>query len=395
LRDADMAEHVARVHEQRRQELGERLVRAALADVPVTEPAVRIGVVGVDADLLAQRPGGVLEVRLAGVDQREHFEQRIPPDERRERRRVFQVLQGVVVLAARLVQPAQPVLRLHAVGQQARRFLEHFLSLVEPLHVHQHVGQAQTRPLVRRLQPDRRLEGGDALFELLVQTRSDPQQPVRFGPVIDGWLLTDDVDTVYTTGRQQDVPLLTGMNADEGSAFPGYGTATAAAFRDQARTRFGEKAEQFLRLYPAGSDADAGRAQVRSARDGALVSLQQLAAQRAATAKTPAYLYYFEHAIPWPEHPQYGAFHTGEVPYVFNNLALLKRPWTPVDRRLAEQTSSYWARFARTGSPNGPGLPSWPAFTPAAPAVMVLGDSPAVRTLPAATFRKFFETATN
>jgi len=229
--------------------------------------------------------------------------------------------------------------------------------------------------------------------ELLAPAAGAP--PVRFSPVIDGWLLTDDVDTVYTTGRQQDVPLLTGMNADEGSASPGYGTATAAAFRDQARTRFGEKAEQFLRLYPAGSDADAGRAQVRSARDGALVSLQQLAAQRAATAKTPAYLYYFEHAIPWPEHPQFGAFHTSEVPYVFNNLALLKRPWTPVDRRLAEQTSSYWARFARTGSPNGPGLPTWPAFTPAAPAVMVLGDSPSVRTLPEAPIRKFFENATN
>lgn len=218
---------------------------------------------------------------------------------------------------------------------------------------------------------------------------------VRFGPVIDGWLLTEDVDTVYANGRQQDVPMLTGMNADEGSAFPGYGTATAASFRDQARTRFGERAPQFLSLYPAASDGDAARAQVRSAREGALVALQQLALQRAATAKTPAYLYYFERAIPWPEHSQYGAFHTGEVPYVFANLALLKRPWTPVDRRVADVASSYWVQFATAGDPNGPRLPRWPAFTASSPSVMVLGDTQQARTLPDDRARRFFENATN
>ena len=216
---------------------------------------------------------------------------------------------------------------------------------------------------------------------------------VRFGPVIDGWLLTDDEEAVYAKGRQQDVPLLTGMNADEGSAFPGYGTATVAAFRDQARTRFADRADQFLTLYPAANDADAGRAQVRSARDGALVALQQLAAQRAVTARTPAYLYFFARAIPWPEHPQYGAFHTGEVPYVFANLPLLKRPWTAVDRTLADVVSSYWVRFATTGNPNGPRLPAWPAFTPKAPEVMVLGAGPAARTMPDDRTRRFFELA--
>src|SRR6185436_8219237 len=117
------------------------------------------------------------------------------------------------------------------------------------------------------------------------------------------------------------------------------------------------------------------------------------ASRRAATAKTPAYLYYFERAIPWPEHPQYGAFHTGEVPYVFANLALLGRPWTAVDRTLAETASSYWGRFATTGNPNGPGLPPWPAFMPKTPELMVLGAAPKARTMPDAAARTFFEIA--
>jgi len=217
--------------------------------------------------------------------------------------------------------------------------------------------------------------------------------PIRFAPVIDGWLLTDDADIVYAKGWQQDVPLLTGMNADEGSAFGGYGKTTAAAFRDQARSRFGDRAEQFLKLYPAGSDADAGEAQVRSAREGALVALQQRASQRAATARTPAFLYYFDRAIPWPEHPEYGAFHSGELPYVFGNLSLLKRPWTAGDRALADLVSSYWVRFATAGNPNALGLPAWPAFTSSAPRVMVLGATSQPRTMPDAAPRRFFEDA--
>jgi para-nitrobenzyl esterase len=216
--------------------------------------------------------------------------------------------------------------------------------------------------------------------------------PVRFGPVIDGWLLTDAVETVYAKGWQQDVPLLTGMNADEGSAFGGYGATTVAAYREQARTRYGDRAEEFLTLYPASSDAEAGRAQVRSAREGALVSLQQLAAQRAATAQTPAFVYYFDRAIPWPEHPQYGVFHSGELPYVFDNLSMMKRPWTAVDRAVADRVSSYWVRFATNGDPNGAGLPRWPAFTPSAPAVMVLGETSRPRVVPDAASRRFFET---
>jgi para-nitrobenzyl esterase len=227
--------------------------------------------------------------------------------------------------------------------------------------------------------------------ELLAPAAGAP--PARFSPVIDGWLLSDDVDIVYAKGWQQDVPLLTGMNADEGSAFGGYGKTTAAAFRQQARTRFEDRADQFLSLYSATNDADAGRQQVRSARDGALVSLQLVAGARAATAKTPAFLYYFDRAIPWPEHPEYGAFHTGEVPYVFDNLALLNRPWTAVDRHVADVMSSYWVRFATTGNPNGPGLPAWPAFASASPRIMEIGASTGPRTMPGAAERRFFEKA--
>jgi para-nitrobenzyl esterase len=216
--------------------------------------------------------------------------------------------------------------------------------------------------------------------------------PMRFGPVIDGYFLPRDVATIYAEGAQNDVPLLTGFNADEGSAFPGYGKATVDGFRKLATERYGESADAFLALYRAATDDEAGDALKASLRDAAAVALERLAAERARTAKTDAYLYYFERAIPWPEHPEFGAFHTGEVPYVFDNLRRLDRPWEAVDRQLADAVSWYWVNFATRGDPNGDGLPAWPTFRAAPRALMALGERLGPRDMPADQVRRaFFE----
>jgi para-nitrobenzyl esterase len=102
--------------------------------------------------------------------------------------------------------------------------------------------------------------------------------------------------------------------------------------------------------------------------------VHQLLVERARTAKTRAFAYYFDHAIPWPDRPQFGAFHTSEVPYVFGTLDKLKRPWTDVDRRLSQTMMTYWTNFATTGDPNGAGVPQWPPFTPEQPVLLRIGD---------------------
>jgi para-nitrobenzyl esterase len=199
--------------------------------------------------------------------------------------------------------------------------------------------------------------------------------PTRFGPIVDGYFLPADLEAIAASGGFADVPLLTGLNADEASAFPGYGTMTADAFRQQATTRYGQLAADFLRLYPAGDDREAGSSQKTSARDLGIVALSRLVSERVAASKSNAYVYYFDRAIPWPEHPEFGAFHTAEVPYVFDNLSRLKRPWVAADRRLAETMSSYWVNFAKRGDPNARGLPAWPRFDAARPRLMRLGET--------------------
>ncbi|HEV7991716.1 MAG TPA: carboxylesterase family protein [Gemmatimonadaceae bacterium] len=196
----------------------------------------------------------------------------------------------------------------------------------------------------------------------------------RFGAVVDGRFLVEDPAETFAAGRQNDVPTLTGLNADEGSASPTYGKATADAYRTQVGQRYGERAAQVLAAYPAGSDEEARRAQIESGRDLGVAGLERLLGERARTAHTPAFAYFFDRAIPWPEHPEFGAFHTSEVPYVFGTLDVLQRPWTDLDRSLSRTVMSYWANFATTGDPNGAALPRWPAFTQDHPTVLRLGE---------------------
>jgi para-nitrobenzyl esterase len=82
------------------------------------------------------------------------------------------------------------------------------------------------------------------------------------------------------------------------------------------------------------------------------------------------------------EYVKYGAFHTGEVPYAYDNLSFVNRPWEPLDHVLATEMSGYWANFVRTGDPNGTGLPVWGRYAPANKQMMVLDKDAATRPLP-------------
>ena len=177
----------------------------------------------------------------------------------------------------------------------------------------------------------------------------------------------------FAEGKQNDVVTLTGSNADENGAQP-QPTVTLASFRAQAQQRYGERAAEFLALYPAESDDAAKMAQNESARDQARVSTYLWAVNRGKSAKTAAYTYFFTQPLPGPDVEQYGAFHTSEVPYVLNTLFMSDRPFTAIDRRIADQLSGYWANFAANGDPNGGMLPKWPPVSIATPQTMEVGQ---------------------
>ena len=191
--------------------------------------------------------------------------------------------------------------------------------------------------------------------------------PAPNGVVRDGWVLTD-------TAPAQQVPLMVGFVADDIGVGGGAAGATPslATYQSEAQRLYADQAPAFLKLYPALRDSDVPAAQKTAARDRIRVSLDLWAAEQARVSKR-LYTYYFDRVLPWPAHPEFGAFHTSEVPYVFNTLAKIDRPWEPIDKTVAESVSSYWANFARKGDPNGPGLPRWASYDPNTHITMQLG----------------------
>jgi len=192
----------------------------------------------------------------------------------------------------------------------------------------------------------------------------------RLGPIADGYFLSTD------NPNKDQVPVLNGFTADDlGVSSGGFGPPpemTVAAFESDARRLYGDKADTYLSLYTPGSDAEVPALRKTSGRDRARASVHFWASQQQEMSDD-IYTYYFDRAIPWPEHPEFGAFHTGEVPYVFDNLKLLDRPWEPADHTVAAQMSAYWTSFAMSGNPNGTGLPKWQVYSPDEATTMRIG----------------------
>jgi para-nitrobenzyl esterase len=217
--------------------------------------------------------------------------------------------------------------------------------------------------------------------------------PFRWAVVVDGYVQPAPAGEMFAQGRQNDVPTLTGCNMGEGGASP-HPTTTADAFERQARQRYGDMADEFLRLYPAATDEQARAALNESSWDAERATMYLWAVKRAKTAKTAAYTYFWEHTLPGPEADRYGAFHTSEVPYAMNTLYMSDRPFADADHKIADMMSSYWANFIRTGDPNGKGLPRWPAVSEQAGKTMEVGDRnapiPVADPARLAFFEKFF-----
>ncbi|MBT8178795.1 MAG: carboxylesterase family protein [Eudoraea sp.] len=182
------------------------------------------------------------------------------------------------------------------------------------------------------------------------------------GPILDGKLVVETAESAYKAGRQAKIPLIIGSN----SAEIGGGFVNSSNSKEELFSLFGELGAAAKAAYDPDGTKDFAEVITKFNTDWVWAEPGRFAASAMAAQGEPAYIYHFDFVpAPMKGRMPYGAGHGSEVGYVFNNLdARWGNPeTTPEDIKVAEMMNGFWANFAKTGNPNGEGLPNWPVYT--------------------------------
>jgi para-nitrobenzyl esterase len=182
--------------------------------------------------------------------------------------------------------------------------------------------------------------------------------PTYGGPMIDGRIVVEPPDAAYLAGRWSKMPVMVGANSMD----IGFGRAKT---KDELFAQFGANSDKAKAAYDPDGNAKLPLVVMLVAADQMMIEPSRFMAAMASAAGQPAYEYRFTYVAEsmrkqWP-----GAPHATEIPFVFDTVeARYGNDLAPPDKATAQAANTYWVNFAKTGNPNGGGLPDWPAYTP-------------------------------
>ncbi len=215
-----------------------------------------------------------------------------------------------------------------------------------------------------------------------IQEATTKVHGVRFSTALDGYFLPKPVTAIYEAGEQAKVPLLAGSNTQEQPArmVLGEGDPTPETLANAIRKFYGDNADDILKAYAASTTDEVYEAatHLASARFIAFSTWKWTELQMTTGGK-PVYRYLYARPRPaylgipgqpappnasaQPSAGPRGAVHSAEIQYALGNLDLDPRyTWEPADREVSKTMQAYFVNFIKTGNPNGPGVPEWPAY---------------------------------
>ncbi|MGD0892304.1 MAG: carboxylesterase family protein [Terracidiphilus sp.] len=186
---------------------------------------------------------------------------------------------------------------------------------------------------------------------------------------IDGHVMMRQLVDVFDKGEQAPVPILAGFNSGEIRSLrmlAPHVPESSAEYETTIRDRYGDLADEFLRLYPS---ANLQESILATTRDGLYGWTAQRLVRKQTALGQPSFLYFFDHGYPAADTAGLHGFHASELPYVFGTFDRTpplwpKIPHTPQEMKLSDAMIGYWTSFARAGKPQAANEPDWPTFGP-------------------------------
>jgi para-nitrobenzyl esterase len=181
------------------------------------------------------------------------------------------------------------------------------------------------------------------------------------GPILDGKFVAETAESAYTAGRQARVPLMIGNNSAEiGGPF-----INATKSKEELFSLFGKLADEAKAAYDPDGKKDFAEIQTRFNTDKVWAEPARFTAGVFAANGDPAYIFLFSYVpASMKQRMPFGPGHGTDISFAFGNLRVPNGATvTPEDKEVARMMNAYWVNFAKTGNPNGKGLPKWPAYS--------------------------------
>jgi len=220
---------------------------------------------------------------------------------------------------------------------------------------------------------------------------SEPAIPrLGTGPVIDGVIIPRHQWNPTAPSYSANVPLMAGSTETENGWVgpPPFELPEAemlALFTNNLAGEDAAKGSQLLQLYKQKYPQTRNRMLwlIAESDNTRRWNAQLLCRLKAEQAMAASYLYLFNWYSPVHDN-RMGAYHTLEIPFVFNNVDVAASMTGASQERyeLAHVMSAAWAAFARTGDPNHADMPHWPAFNSREYPTMIFGNELGTRNDP-------------
>jgi para-nitrobenzyl esterase len=208
-----------------------------------------------------------------------------------------------------------------------------------------------------------------ALRGMEAQKLADAAPAAGFAPfgAVDGQILPRQLVDVFDRKEQAPVPLLAGFNSGEIRSLRALAPrppANAGEYERMIRERYGDAADEFLKLYPS---TNLEESILATSRDALYGWTAERLVRKQGELRVPAYLYYFDHGYPAADSAGLHAFHASELPFVFGTMERTTANWPKIpavaqETKLSEAMIGYWTSFARSGKPQAANAPDWPAY---------------------------------